>query len=673
MPVYCTRPRQPDEIPHDTQVPTEAITLGLKSPVCAVCGMPICLGNGRYLPIAELGQGGFGRTFLAEDLKFERTKRVIKQFRTDRLLLSGQLAQALTAFEREARILDRLKHNQIPRVYEPFEVTAPADRRLSSMISAQTYYYFVQEYIPGEDLQQMIGRGERFDEAAVRDLLVQLLGILDYIHTLPKPVIHRDIKPSNILRRADGTYHLVDFGAVKQMMAVVEAESGLSPLPTNFATPGFSPPEQGHEEIDVSADLYALAKTCICLLTGQPGAVGPWQYGQTVSPSLGRLLNQMIAVNPGDRPRSAKAVQQCLSLRSRLGSFPPHQVHLKPWLRVYGFWLLGLVGLPIGFCLLWFKFPLGSSSAKLPVPALECQESVQSEDAIPTQLPAQPEQIVAVQGVPSLLNSPPARYGGSTTWIPLADSFNTIARDRFRYFQLQRVAPPSGQRWHSEEGVRRLINGELDFALSSKPLIKELRCAAQQRGIRLKRFLVARSATAVVVNPSLKIPGMTIEQFGKIKRGEIRNWQMLGGPDREITIYMTDESYLEGAPFIKVKNATDSLKQVIKNEFGMTIAPGNVAVRQCLVRALPIGKQPGEFISPYQQPERSPDDCLAGQKNVINPQVIDNSSYPLTAELTVVVQADPKKSQAGEAYAKMLLTKEGQQMVEGFGYAAVIK
>ena len=105
MKVYCTRPRQQHEAAHLTEIPDENLLMG-SNYSCEICGMPLILKD-RYVPIEQLGQGGFGYTFLALDLKFGLKKRAIKQFRADLLLLPSAIAQAKRAFKREYETLDR--------------------------------------------------------------------------------------------------------------------------------------------------------------------------------------------------------------------------------------------------------------------------------------------------------------------------------------------------------------------------------------------------------------------------------------------------------------------------------------------------------------------------------------------------------------------------------------
>ena len=236
MKVYCTRPRQQHEAAHLTEIPDRNLS---GSHSCEICGMPLILQD-RYVPISELGQGGFGYTFLALDLKFGlESQRAIKQFRADLLLLPSAIAQAKRAFQREYETLDRLKHDRIPRIYEPFEIQAVPDLRAGVVSNQQApdYYYFVQEYIQGADLARCLKTDRAFTEVEVRAILHQMLQVLQYIHSQSPPIIHRDIKPSNIIRADDESFYLIDFGAIKQTLA--EVTVGSAQAETIFVTRGF--------------------------------------------------------------------------------------------------------------------------------------------------------------------------------------------------------------------------------------------------------------------------------------------------------------------------------------------------------------------------------------------------------------------------------------------------
>lgn len=155
---------------------------------CRNCGATLRLKD-RYCPIKAIGQGGFGRTFLAIDEdKPSKPRCVVKQF-----LPANQDAQhlkkAAQLFEREAMRLEELgSHPQIPTLLAYF--------------SQERQQYLVQEFVDGKNLAELLHEHGVFTEIQVRAVLVGLLPVLKFIHA--HSVIHRDIKPSNIIRMTIG-------------------------------------------------------------------------------------------------------------------------------------------------------------------------------------------------------------------------------------------------------------------------------------------------------------------------------------------------------------------------------------------------------------------------------------------------------------------------------------
>ncbi|MGK7938973.1 MAG: SUMF1/EgtB/PvdO family nonheme iron enzyme [Crocosphaera sp.] len=215
---------------------------------CHGCGKPLVettqgyLFCDRYLVKHILGEGNFGRTYLVEDQNFNHRKRVLKKFIA---AFQGQsLETAKTLFKREAEILDTLKHEQIPAIYDHFE--------------EENSLYLVEEYIEGDDLITEFNREGNFSQEKIKSLLQDLLPVLDYLHQ--RNLLHRDIKPDNIMRRRhDSKLILIDFGGVKE----VSKRRG-----TLIYTPGYGSIEQMTGHPQPSSDIYSLGATCVRLMTG---------------------------------------------------------------------------------------------------------------------------------------------------------------------------------------------------------------------------------------------------------------------------------------------------------------------------------------------------------------------------------------------------------------------
>ncbi|HEY9853738.1 MAG TPA: WD40 repeat domain-containing serine/threonine-protein kinase [Leptolyngbyaceae cyanobacterium] len=213
---------------------------------CLDCGSKLLLKE-RYRTIRQIGQGGFGRTFLAIDEdKPSKPCCVIKQF-FPKAQGTNSVSKAAKLFEQEAVRLDELgKHPQIPDLLAHFT----QDKR----------QYLVQEFIDGENLAQILKREGSFREHQIWQLLNSLLPVLDFIHS--HNVIHRDIKPANIIRAINGQLVLVDFGAAKYVTGSALLKTG-----TTIGTPEYIAPEQAKGRGVFASDLYSLGVTCIHLLT----------------------------------------------------------------------------------------------------------------------------------------------------------------------------------------------------------------------------------------------------------------------------------------------------------------------------------------------------------------------------------------------------------------------
>ncbi|ELS31409.1 MULTISPECIES: WG repeat-containing protein [Pseudanabaena] len=274
---------------------------------CQSCGKILLLRQ-RYRAVRQIGQGGFGKTFLAVDQDLpNKPACVIKQFSPQIQGASG-LQKATELFEQEAVQLNILgKHPQIPELLAHFE----QDGRL----------YLVQEYVKGRNLAEELAQDGAFSEAKIRELLIGLLPVLQYIHD--NQVIHRDIKPENIIRRDDGMLFLVDFGAVKLMTGTALLGTG-----TVIGDPRYMSPEQLRGKADGSSDLYALGVTCLHLITDVDplnlfdDAEGEWVWRDYLSSSVGlaiaALLDKMVVRAMKKRYISASKVLSDLGTRSEI-------------------------------------------------------------------------------------------------------------------------------------------------------------------------------------------------------------------------------------------------------------------------------------------------------------------------------------------------------------------
>lgn len=211
--------------------------------------------GGRYKIISKLGAGGFGQTFLAEDLHLpDHPRCVVKQLQPQ-VSDADSLQTARRLFDTEAKVLYKLgSHDQIPRLMAHFEDSQE--------------FYLVQEFVDGAPLSEELTTGQPWSEAKVVALLQDILQALAFVHD--EHVIHRDIKPPNLMRRRqDGKIVLIDFGAVKQVSTqITNPKAGQTNLTISIGTQGYMPNEQLGGTPRFSSDLYAVGMIGIQALTG---------------------------------------------------------------------------------------------------------------------------------------------------------------------------------------------------------------------------------------------------------------------------------------------------------------------------------------------------------------------------------------------------------------------
>jgi ABC-type branched-subunit amino acid transport system substrate-binding protein len=330
MEIQCTRIGCPQPLNLFPELSDSTLLKTVPQRNCLSCDAPLIL-DGRYIPIQRLRQGGFGTVFLAYDRRTPKLKRcIVKQLQFNPHFTPEQIDIATKLFHREAEVLETLgEHPRIPRFFAFLELPG-----LEGLIDkSQKSFYLVQDYIAGQDLQQELHQRGRLPAADVLKILRQLLEILDFLHN--KDVIHRDIKPSNIVRDLAGDLHLIDFGAVKQIVATgttipnYPENNGV----TGICTPEYAPAEQRQSfAIYPSSDLYALGVTCLQLLTGEhpPNLfdyrTNSWQWdkiGISEQNIVMIALKKMLKDAPIDRYQSAQEALQALYI-------PPEQETTLP-------------------------------------------------------------------------------------------------------------------------------------------------------------------------------------------------------------------------------------------------------------------------------------------------------------------------------------------------------
>jgi serine/threonine protein kinase, bacterial len=272
--------------------------------------------NNRYRIIKTLGRGGFGETYLTEDTHMPSGRKcVLKQLKP--IVKQPKMPPWMKErFQREAAILEELGNgsSQIPQLYAYF--------------SEGDKFYLVQEWIEGLTLEQYWQQEGNLHRDEVRQILTQILPVLDYVHS--RRIIHRDIKPENIiLRQGDRLPFLIDFGAVKEAIATEVIDNSHSSYSASIGTPGYMSSEQAAGRPIYSSDLYSLGLTAIFLLTGlspndletdpRNGEIIWRDRAVNLDPELGEVIDRAIRFHPRDRFATAQEMLDGLNQKSFSG------------------------------------------------------------------------------------------------------------------------------------------------------------------------------------------------------------------------------------------------------------------------------------------------------------------------------------------------------------------
>jgi serine/threonine-protein kinase len=269
--------------------------------------------RGRYRISRTIGQGGMGSIYLADDLRLQGRLCALKEVEHDRSLPADLLKQAREQFLREATVLARLDHPNLPKVSDFFSVGGRD--------------YLIMDFVPGKDLRTLMSEArQKGGFLAERDVLNwanQLADALAYMHSQKPPILHRDIKPSNLKLTPTGFLKLVDFGLVK----LLASEEVTITILQGRGTALYTPLEQyggdtGHT--DVRSDIYAFGATLYHLLTNHPpvearelflhpeALVPPRQFNPDISIRTERAVLWAMNLHPDERPQNVESFRQAL-------------------------------------------------------------------------------------------------------------------------------------------------------------------------------------------------------------------------------------------------------------------------------------------------------------------------------------------------------------------------
>lgn len=287
--------------------------------------MPLKQGEilrGRYRVCRIIGQGGMGCIYLADDLRLEGRQCALKEVEHEKSMTPNLVKEAREQFLREATVLARLDHPNLPKVSDYFSIGRND--------------YLVMDYVPGDDLRTVMlekrEKGAFIHEKDVLNWAYQLADALSYLHTQNPPILHRDIKPSNMKITPSGLLKLVDFGLVK---VLAPGEVTITIL-QGQGTALYTPLEQYGGDIghtDTRSDLYAFAATLYHLLTLKPPTDARQRFISPTSLQPIREINPAVtlktenaiawgmALHPDDRPSSIEKFREAL-IGSRAVTIP---------------------------------------------------------------------------------------------------------------------------------------------------------------------------------------------------------------------------------------------------------------------------------------------------------------------------------------------------------------
>jgi serine/threonine protein kinase len=273
----------------------------------------------RYRVLSVIGHGGMGAIYLADDERLSGRNCAIKEVEQDPGLPDKLQQEAREQFYREASILARLDHPNLPKV--------------SDFFSSGNRDYLVMDFIPGQDLRSLVDDahqlGNFLPPEEILGWAAQLCDALEYLHNQSPAILHRDIKPGNIRLTPNGLIKLVDFGLVK---VLVPDEMTITVM-QGRGTALYTPLEQyggdtGHT--DIRSDIYALGCTLYHLFSGQappeakqrflnPDSLIPLRHqNPRVSPEIETTILWAMALHPDDRPPTVEEFRNAL-----FGNNPP--------------------------------------------------------------------------------------------------------------------------------------------------------------------------------------------------------------------------------------------------------------------------------------------------------------------------------------------------------------
>ena len=626
---------------------------------CHGCGAKLVESTQSYLfdcyrVTKLLGEGAFGRTYLAEYLHRYHEPRLIKTLITRENQQNQPKIQEL--FIREAKQLCHLDHPQIPKLYEYFE----RDNNL----------YLVQEFIDGMSLSEEFQKQGPFQEQKIQTILEEILPVLVYIQE--QNLLHRDIKPANIMRRrSDGVLMLIDFGAAR-------VKTGSDPtVLTAIYTPGYAAIEQMMGRPVKASDVYSLGITCIRLLTGCVSS-GPtdliynhhenclcWkEYLQArnikVSARLIAILDKMVASSLRIRYPDALAVLKDL--------WPP-------------------ISLPLSLPTVAEKEQNSTVPPTFSVPSQTLVKSFQRLGLL-AGVVATLTGVVGIGGY-LLINQPQTRshHNPNLDNRPVnlkAEATTEIPTGVLRFWgppcseelMLKKIAKALNQDnkfkalWtdiDSRDAISELIDKHTSLVLHEKSQFPQNRERAREEGTKLEGTPYALDGIAYIVNKKIQVaPYLTIEQLEKIYRGEITKWKEVGGEDLIIkpillsglgrnSLFLNFKGKLN-PNMIYVQDRKKAIPALHKNPGALFYTSATLAVAEKNVKIIPLQNSEGVIVPPVVD-------------NKPNQKAFSEGSYPQLRTLFAIYRKENnKEGEMVKTFINYLTSPEGQSIVKDAGF-----
>ncbi len=296
-----------------------------QSRFCPRCGRPLEarlqpgseLNGGDYRIVRSLSKGGMGAVYLAHDRRaFDRLCVVKQMLEYFDVADPGEHTRAQQRFEEEGRVLASLSHPGVPRILAFFV--------------EHGRFYIVMEYIRGDNLEAFVTHedengalvvGKRLPQEEIIRYVIQICRILEYLHSLPRPVVHQDVKPANLILEAHlGEVRLVDFGTARAEIPE-GATPGSGARASVYGTEGYAPPEQYAGHPVPASDVFALAASAYHLLTDDHPGGHPFQWPKLrdIPVELSVALERALRPDPDLRstPRELRQALESLATPKR--------------------------------------------------------------------------------------------------------------------------------------------------------------------------------------------------------------------------------------------------------------------------------------------------------------------------------------------------------------------